>query len=202
MITFGLTGGIACGKSTVTKVFARHSIPIVDADVVAREVVIPGTRSLKAIVTTFGDQMLLSDGTLDRTKLGTLVFQDKHSMFALNLIMGPAIQEESARQLQAFHDRGHQIVGYDAALICEMGNAGKYRPLIVVYCSRDTQIERLMKRNSLTREQAVARIDAQMPVEQKVKMADHVIYTWGTIEESNTQTELLIEKLKQMDGPV
>ena len=202
MITFGLTGGIACGKSTVTKVFARHGIPIVDADVVAREVVKRGTQSLKAIVATFGDQYLLPDGTLDRIKLGALVFEDKQSMFALNLIMGPAIQEESARQLQAFHNQGHRLVGYDAALICEMGNADKYRPLIVVYCPRDTQIERLMKRNSLTREQAVARIDAQMPVEQKVHMADEIIYTWGTIEESNIQTEFIIERLKRMDGAI
>ena len=202
MITFGLTGGIACGKSTVTKVFARNGIPIVDADVVAREVVAPGTLSIRAIVATFGDQMLLSNGTLDRTKLGTLVFQDKQSMFALNIIMGPAIHEESARQLQALHDRGHRIVGYDAALICEMGNADKYRPLIVVYCSRDIQIERLMKRNSLTHEQAVARIDAQMPIEQKVQMANHKINTQGTLEESAAQTERLIEMLKMMEGAV
>jgi dephospho-CoA kinase len=123
-------------------------------------------------------------------------------MKKLNDIMGLMIQDESNRQIKRWllwlDGRGDKlIVGYDAALICDMGNAKKYRPLIVVSCPRDTQIERLIKRNSLTRDQAVIRIDSQMPVEEKIKLADYVIDTSRTIEESILQTEYIIKTLKE-----
>lgn len=196
MITFGLTGGIACGKSTVTKTFRAHNIPIVDADVVAREVVEVGKPTWGFVRAMFGHEYLNEDETINRTKLGALVFSDKQAMYNLNAIMGPAIVIEAERQIKALHEVGNSIVGYDAALICEMGNANKYRPLIVVQCPRDMQIERLVKRNSLTQEQAVARISAQMSVEEKVKMADLVIDTSGTIENSIKQTESIISIFK------
>jgi dephospho-CoA kinase len=196
-LTFGLTGGIACGKSTISKTFQAHGIPMVDADVVARDVVALGTRGLTRITDTFGEQYLLLDGTLDRPKLGELVFTDKMAMSILNGIMTPLITEESAKQINKLHDEGHLIVGYDAALICEMGHADLYRPLVVAYCTQEDQIARLISRNSLTREQAVARIQAQMPVELKAHMADQVIYTWGTVEDSIKQTEIYIDTLKK-----
>lgn len=201
MIVFGLTGGIACGKSTVTKTFRKHGIPMVDADIIARQVVDIGTHGYFSLLKAFGKEFFNEDGTLNRVALGTLVFAEKTAMKKLNDIMAPMIQDESFRQIQRWFlflsGQGRDlIVGYDAALICEMGNAKKYKPLIVVSCPRDTQIERLIKRNSLTREQAVARIDAQMPVEEKIKMADYVINTSGTIEESILQTEFIIKNLK------
>lgn len=202
MIVFGLTGGIACGKSTVTKTFRKHGIPMVDADIIARQVVDIGTHGYFALLKAFGKEFFNEDQTLNRTSLGALVFAEKTAMKKLNDIMGPIIQDESYRQIQRWFlylsGQGQDlVVGYDAALICEMGNAKKYRPLIVVSCPRDTQIERLIKRNSLTREQAMARIDAQLPVEEKIKMADFVIDTSGTIEESILQTEFIIQnKLK------
>jgi dephospho-CoA kinase len=197
MITFGLTGGIACGKSTANKTFASAGIPMVDADIVARQVVEPGTKGLKYIIEAFGHKMLQSDGTLDRVRLGKLVFEGPSQMFALNLIMGPLIQEESAKQIAALHAKGHSIVGYDAALICEMGNAHRFRPLIVVSCPQDAQIARLISRNGLTREQAMDRINAQMPLEQKIKMADCVIDTSGTIENSIAQTKAIIKRWRE-----
>jgi dephospho-CoA kinase len=206
MITFGLTGGIASGKSTVSKTFQKHGIPMVDADVVARQVVEPGHYGLDGIVDLFGHDILLGDGTLNRIKLGELVFSNPDmtlrttSMAALNSLMAPLITQESARQLSKLHDEGHPIVGYDAALICEMGNADKYRPLIVVACSRAAQVARLMSRNSLTREQAMDRISAQMPVEQRAKMANFVIHTEGSIEDSIKQTEACITLLKQQEN--
>lgn len=196
MITFGLTGGIACGKSAVTKTFRANDIPIVDADMIAREVVVPGSIGLEQVINIFGKEYLQADGTLDRIALGKLVFNDKNAMKLINGIMAPLINHESRRQQRAMHIRGWKIVGYDAALIIEQGNVEKYRPLIVVACPRDTQIERLMSRNSLTREDAVARIDSQIPVEEKVKIADYVIDTSGTIEESVSQTEKIIQKLR------
>lgn len=196
MITFGLTGGIACGKSTVTKTLRANNIPVVDADIVARQVVAPGTFGLSRVIRDFGAEYLNADGTLNRTKLGALVFSDNKARRVLDKIMAPLINTESATQLAALHSQGNYIVGYDAALICEMGNCEKYRPLIVVHCPRDTQVERLMSRNSLTRAEAMARIEAQMPLEKKLKMANFKIDTSGTIEESVKQTEVVIHRIR------
>lgn len=194
MITFGLTGGIACGKSTVTKTFTKYNIPMVDADVVARDVVRPATPGLDKIISAFGKEYLMG-AQLDRPKLGQLVFNNKEAMSKLNTIMAPLIEEEAGNQIKSFHDKGHPIVGYDAALICEMGNYKKYRPLIVVSCPVDTQVERLMKRNSLTREYAMTIISTQMPLDKKLALADYVIDTSGSIEDSIKQTKAVINKL-------
>lgn len=195
MITFGLTGGIASGKSTATKTFRKHNIPIVDADIVARQVVEPGTKGLSYIVDIFTSAYLDENGFLDRAKLGKLVFSDADALNTINRIMGPLINAESDRQLQELHQQGHQLVGYDAALICEMGNSKKYRPLIVVSCPQDEQVARLMSRNSLTRAEAMSRIEAQMPVAEKIKMADYVIDTSGPVEDSIKQTESIIQDM-------
>ncbi len=196
MITFGLTGGIACGKSTITKTFRFLGIPMVDADLVAREVVRPGTPGLEQVINIFGKEYLQEDGTLNRVALGNLVFNNKEAMRLINAIMAPLINHESRRQLRAAHIRGHKVVGYDAALIIEQGNADKFRPLIVVHCPQDTQIERLMQRNSLTRQDAMARIAAQIPLEKKKEMADHCIDTSGTHEESKLQTKKIALQLR------
>lgn len=195
MTIFGLTGGIACGKSTVTKTFRKHLIPMIDADIVARQVVEPGTIGLKSLVETFGKEYLQEDGTLDRIKLGALVFSTPGALSQINSIMMPLIQAESDKQLSFCQG---DLAGYDAALIIEMGNAAKFRPLIVVSCPADTQIARLMSRNNLTRAEAVTRIETQMPVSEKIKLADFVIDTSGTIENSILQTEKIINHLQRM----
>lgn len=194
---FGLTGGIASGKSTVSKTFLKHDIPMVDADVIARQVVEPGTKGLQSVIKAFGDKYLTQEKTLDRVKLGNLVFSDHVAMQILNDIMGQLITKESVEQLNKLQEVGHPIIGYDAALICEMGNADKYRPLIVVACDPETQLDRLMSRNSLTREQAMSRINAQMPVARKIALADFVIRTDGPIEGSVRQAEYCLEFLKK-----
>jgi dephospho-CoA kinase len=191
MIVFGLTGGIASGKSTVTKTFRRIGVPIIDADQIARDVVVPGSKGLQQIVDEFSPLMLLPDGTLNRKRLGTLVFLYPDSMGKLNKIMSPLIQEESERQVQRAYQDGHEVIGYDAALIFEMGNAERYDPIIVVHCSPENQLGRLMKRNDLTESEAVARISAQMPVAEKIKRADWTINTDGSVEQSIKQTETI-----------
>jgi len=201
MITFGLTGGIACGKSTVTRTFRKYGIPMVDADLIARQVVEPGTYGYFSLLKTFGSEYFHEDGALNRPALGNLVFAEKSALKKLNDIMAPLIQDESYRQIQRWFlyldgQSKDLIVGYDAALICEMGNSKKYRPLIVVSCPQDTQIQRLMSRNSLTREQAMSRINAQMPVAEKVARADYVVDTSGSIEQSILQTEEIIRHLR------
>ena len=192
MITFGLTGGIACGKSTVTKTFRAHNIPIVDADIVARQVVEPGRPGLAFLVETFGKDCLSVDDTLNRIFLADHCFGNVEAMQKLNHIMVPLITAESDRQLAELHKAGHSIVGYDAALIVEHGRVDLFRPLIVVSCPLEIQLARLMKRNHLTREQAMARIASQTPVEDKVKLADFVIDTSGSVADSVEQTKDII----------
>ncbi len=199
MITFGLTGGIACGKSTVTKTFRANNIPIVDADIVARQVVEPRTYGLELIIKAFGKEYLNEDGTLNRIALGKFVFADKQALHLIDEIMLPLINTESNFQIAKLHSEGHYIVGYDAALICEMGNAENFRPLIVVHCPQDTQIQRLMSRNNLTHEEAMLRISAQMPVAKKIEMADYVIDTSKTIEDSVKQTQAIIQSLRELE---
>jgi len=197
-ITFGLTGSIACGKSTATKTFTANGIPTVDADQVARQVVEPETIGWYCIRSAFGREYLNEDKTLNRTKLGALVFSNKDKLMVLNAIMGPLITVESKSQLDKFHEAGHPIVGYDAALIVEQGNADKFRPLIVVACPLDIQLARLMKRNSLTETAAMNIINQQVPTIEKIKLADHVIDTSGSMEESVHQTELIIKILRDL----
>lgn len=193
---FGITGGIACGKSTVTKLILRENIPIIDADQVARDVVVPGSVGLQLIVDTFGKEFLLEDGSLNRKLLGSLVFSDKSKLDLINQIMFPLIDDHVNFSINLHRQCGYKLIGYDAALIIEMGNADKYRPLIVVHCDVDTQIARIVKRNQVSEVEAKQRIDAQIPAKEKIKYADFVIDTSGTIEESEKQTLKIIETLK------
>lgn len=191
----GLTGGICCGKSTAIKTFIKAGIPEVDADIVARQVVERGTTGYNQLLKSFGEEFFLENGELNRIKLGQEVFSKPEKMNVLNSIMAPLISKEAERQLSILETK-YPICIYNAALICEMGNADKFRPLIVVHCPRDTQLARLMSRNSLTEAEAVSRIEAQMPVEKKLAMADYSIDTSGTVEYSIKQTEDIINKLK------
>lgn len=198
MITFGLTGGICCGKSTVSKTFRNNGIPMVDADIVARKVVEIGTPGLTQIVDVFGLDYLNSDGTLNRTSLGKLVFSDSQAMKNLNKIMGVLIHNESTSAIEKLHNDGYPIVGFDAALICEKGNANKYRPLVVVSCPQEMQVARLMSRNNLTHDEAMARINAQFTSEQREALADFVIDSSMAIKNSIQQTEVVIYELNQI----
>jgi dephospho-CoA kinase len=200
MITFGLTGGIACGKSTINKIFTANNIPMVDADIVARHVVEPGSEGLYTLAQAFGAQYICADGSLNRPKLGALVFDDPTVLAKLNSIMFPMIFEESEKQIEVLHNNGNDIVGYDSALIIEMGLSNGFTPLIVVHCSVEDQINRIIKRNKLTREEAVSRINTQMPAAEKIKFAAFVIDTSNSKEESAQQAIFIINKLKELNN--
>lgn len=194
----GLTGGICMGKSAVAKTFIKHGIPEIDADLVAREVVVPGSKGLFEIQKYFGDSYLNEDGTLNRSKLSNLVFNDSSSMKILNNIMSPLIQDEVNKKINDLAN--HSIILYNAALIVEMGNVKKYRPLIVVSCPTDVQLTRLMSRNSLTRDEAMSRINAQVSDEHRRSFADFIIDSSAPLESSILQTEEIIKHLREINA--
>ncbi len=187
----GLTGGIACGKSTVSQYLRQRGIPVIDADLVARQVVAPGTVGLRQIKDTFGGQYLLPDGSLNRALLGQKVFADKTALAQLNAITGPLIAAELKRQIQA----ADSLVVLDAALLLE---DERYRSLVdvvwVVTVEPEEQLRRLMARNSYSRQQALQRIAAQMSNEQRMQYADAVIDNNGTKEQTWQQVEQLLHK--------
>ena len=187
----GLTGGIACGKSTVSQYLRQRGIPVIDADLVARQVVAPGTVGLRQIKDTFGGQYLLPDGSLNRALLGQKVFADKTALAQLNAITGPLIAAELKRQIQA----ADSLVVLDAALLLE---DERYRSLVdvvwVVTVEPEEQLRRLMARNSYSRQQALQRIAAQMSNEQRMQYADAVIDNNGTKEQTWQQVKQLLHK--------
>lgn len=194
---FGLTGGIACGKSTATNFLKKENIPIIDADQVSRDIVVPGSVGLHQIISAFGKEILQNDGSLDRKRLSDIVFPDKARMKIINQIMRPLIDGHVDALVNMYKNAGVKLVCYDAALIIEAGNANKYRPLIVVACSPETQLARLMKRNSLSEAEAMSRINAQMPSAEKIKFADYVVDTNGSLEDSEKQVVSIIQELKR-----
>lgn len=194
---FGLTGGIACGKSTATNFLKKENVPIIDADQVARDVVIPGSVGLQLLIDAFGDKILQKNGSLDRGILAGIAFSNKEQMKILNRIMHPLIESHTNVLVNMYKNAGVKLICYDAALIIEMGNADKYRPLIVVACAPETQLARLMKRNSLTEAEAMTRINAQIPSADKIKFADYVVNTDGSLEESEKQVISIFQELKR-----
>ncbi len=183
MNVIGLTGGIACGKTAVARLFIERGVPVVDADAVARDVVLPGTEGLAAVVEAFGPEVLAPDGTLDRKRLGQRVFGDEPARLKLNAILHPRIGAESMARLAAVAAKGHAFALYDAALLVENGSHKNFVGLIVVTARPEVQLARLVARDGVTEAEARARIDAQWPLERKVAVATHVIDNSGTREE-------------------
>ncbi|OZB96500.1 dephospho-CoA kinase [Paenibacillus sp. XY044] len=189
-MNIGLTGGIATGKSTVSALLVSKGALLVDADVIAREVMLPGHPVLAAAVEHFGQAILLPDGTLDRKRLGDIVFHDPAERKALNDITHPAIRQEIRGQMQAY-ERKHpdRLVVVDIPLLFESGLEAMYEQVLLVYAPFEIQVERLMERNRLTKDEAVARIRSQMDIEEKKKRADVVIDNSGQPSETEHQVE-------------
>ncbi len=199
MLRVGLTGSIAVGKSFVTSVLAELGCRVVDADEVARRVVEPGSVGLRAVVEAFGEEVLNEDGTLDRKRLGALVFGDEERRALLNSLLHPLImaaQDELLRRWEEEDPRGVGVV--DAALLIESGGYKRFDKLIVVHCRPEAQLERLMKRNGLSREDAERRVAAQMPQEEKLRYADFAIDTTEGFDEARRQTVEVFESLRAL----
>jgi len=196
MLRVGLTGSIGVGKSFVASLFTELGCHVLDADQTAREVVMPGSPGLIAITQAFGEEILNPDGTLNRKQLGAVVFADEHQRQRLNHILHPFIiarQDEILREWETQDPRGIGIV--DAALMIESGGYRRFDKLIVVHCRPEVQLERLMLRDKLSREEAQRRIDSQMPQEEKQRFADYLIDTSDGFEITRSQTKHVYEEL-------
>lgn len=175
----GLTGGIASGKSTVGGIFRELGVHVVDADLVAREVVAKGSEGLAEVVRAFGSEVLAEDGSLDRKKLGAIVFADTEKRKLLESITHPRIGARSMAELGALAQRGDPYGIYEAALLVENGSHRMMQALVVVAASEDVQVRRVMERDGMSEADARARIAAQLPLAQKIAAADHVIWNDG-----------------------
>jgi len=185
ILTVGLTGGIASGKSTVAKRFALRGAFTIDADRIAHQAIEPDGPAHADVVKHFGDRILDTDGKIVRARLGAIVFADRRRLDELNAIVHPRVREESKRLIRACVDQGrHPMAVYDAALLIETGIYKEFDRLVVVACSRERQIERLRERDGMDVEQAESRIDAQAPLSEKVALADYVIETNGTVDQT------------------
>lgn len=186
---WGLTGGIACGKSTVSRLLEKKGATIIDADVLAREVVAPGSDGLREIVSTFGPGVLTPEGALDRKALGAAVFGDEGKRRALNAITHPRIAALSAQRTQEAMARGDRVVIYDAPLLVENGLHHGMEQVLVVAATEATQLRRLRERDGLDEAAARARMASQMPVAQKRAVATQVFENDGTLAELEAQVE-------------
>ncbi|MBO1625348.1 dephospho-CoA kinase [Bacillus cereus] len=193
-IVIGLTGGIASGKSTVSQMFRELNIPVIDADIIAREVVEQGKEAYKEIVEVFGEEILQANGELDRQKLGSIVFHNEEKRLHLNKIVHPAVRKEMNAQKDMYIKEGVQAVVLDIPLLFESKLTSLVDQILVVAVSPSTQLERLMKRNGFIEEEAKARIHSQMSLAEKVTLANKVIYNDGTIAETKAQLQLILKE--------
>ena len=200
----GLTGGIATGKSTVAETLRALGAEVIDADQLARDVVAPGESALAEIVREFGD-VRNADGTLDRKKLGAIVFNDAARRKQLEAITHPAIRERFLARLAALEARGYAgLVFFDAPVMIESGNYRNMDRLVVVFTDESTQRGRLMAREGMAATEASARMGTQMPVIDKAKLADYVIDNTGDRATTAARTrevfEALLAELRARDG--
>lgn len=194
MLRVALTGGIATGKSHVLAALQRRGVPCLDADQLAHGVMAPGTEATSAIAERFGD-VLAPDGSVDRMKLGPLVFADAGARRDLEAIVHPAVYRAVAAGLRGFELIGDApLAVVDVPLLYETGHAGDFAKVIVTTCARDTQLQRLMHRG-LTLEAAQQRLAAQLPSDEKSRRADYIIDTDGTYEQTDRQVDDVLRAL-------
>ena len=196
MVVIGLTGGIACGKSTVAAMLEARGIPVVDADAVARDVVAPGTEGAEAVRARFGDAVMAPDGGVLRAALASRVYPVAEERAALNAILHPRIAAESARRLQALGAQGHPFAVYDAALLVETGSWRAMEALMVVSCAPAGQRARLLARNGGDSSDADARIAAPLPLAEKERVATWVLRNDGTVDALAGVVDAVVAELR------
>ena len=192
----GLTGGIASGKSTVSNWLISQGYPVVDADIAARKVVEPGMPALREITEAFGRDILLEDGTLDRKKLGAIIFSDEEKRQTLNAIVHPAVREWMRQETERAFSVGASVVIMDIPLLFESKLTHMVEETVLVYVSMETQLKRLMDRDGYSEADALARIHAQMPIDDKRKLADYIIDNNGPVSETIEQVKEIMKQFK------
>jgi dephospho-CoA kinase len=198
MLLVGLTGGIASGKSLVAGVFKDLGAHLVDADRIVHELLEPGSEAAREVLDCFGEEILLPDGRIDRRKLGEIVFNDAAKRARLNQCLHPKVFESYQAQVRQVGNRSPQaIIVLDAALLIETGYHRGMDRVVVVYAEPEQQLERLISRNGFTREEALARVQSQMPLAEKRDFADYVIDNTGTRERTQQQAREVYSRLKQ-----
>lgn len=191
----GLTGGIATGKSHVRAVFEALGVPTIDADVLAHEAVAPGSPGFEAVKARFGPDVVDSRGAIDRRKLGNLVFADAQARKDLEAIIHPGVVAAIERWFSSIDAQAHPFAIADVPLLYEASRERDYDVVIVTACELPTQIRRVMARDGITEAEARQRIAAQMPIEEKVRRADHVIRTDGLLAATNAQVHEVYRRL-------
>ena len=196
MRVIGLTAGIGCGASTVAKILKQKGFEVIEADKIARSIMKPNSLVWQKIVRVFGDGVLDNNFEIDRAKLGLIAFASKKSIERLNKITHPSIIKEIGKRLKKLEEQKVGLVVLDAPLLVEAGLLDIVDFLVVVKADFETRVKRIVVRDFFSREEAVKRIDAQIPLEEKIGVADFVIDNSGGIEETEKQVRELVEKLK------
>ena len=197
MLTVGLTGGIGSGKSEVSRLLRTYGAVVVDADLIAREVVDVGSPGLAAVAGAFGAEVLQPDGSLDRPALGRRVFSDPAALAQLNAITHPLIAQRTSELFRQAVEAGADIVVHDVALLVENGLSGDYDAIVVVAADPATQLDRLVRLRGMSQDDARARIAAQLPLEEKLAVATHVIRNDGPVEDLAPQVERVWASLQE-----
>jgi dephospho-CoA kinase len=192
----GLTGGIATGKSTFAAALRARGVPVVDADALARAVVLPGSPALAEIARTFGEDVLGPDGALDRKRLGAIVFADPEARRRLEAITHPAIRRAMLEETERLAGEGHDLVFYDAPLLFEVGLDAALDAVAVVWAPRDVQRARVVRRDAVSLAEADARLAAQIPIDEKALRADFVVEN-ATEDDLGPKAERLLEDLRR-----
>ena len=195
MLKVGLTGSIGCGKSSLSNILKKYDIPIIDADIKGREIY-ENKELLRDIEKNFGSSVINKDGTLNRKNLGKIVFNDDYKLEKLNSLTHPVIQNMIKDDLNKYEKFGKKIAVVDAALLIEAGFMNMLDTLVVITCSEEVQLQRVVLRDNCSEEDAMGRIKSQMPQDEKVKYAEFVVDNSGTIEHLEKEAEKLIKSLE------
>ncbi|MEW4195273.1 dephospho-CoA kinase [Bacillus altitudinis] len=198
-LVIGLTGGIASGKSTVSQMIKEKSIRVVDADIIAKEAVSKGSAALHQIVQTFGEEVLLPNGELNRQQLGAIIFSDEEKRKKLNAIVHPEVRKEMLEQRDEGVSNNETFVVLDIPLLFESKLEGLVDRIIVVYTTPELQLSRLMNRNDLSEEEALNRIHSQQPLEEKCQKADRVIENTKDLAFMRKQLENILNEWEHTD---
>lgn len=193
MKVIGITGSIATGKSTVAKYIEMKGYKVIDADKESREAVKPGSVGLAAVAMEFGEQVMNSDGTLNREKLAKIVFYDRDKLEKLNSIIHPLVKASFDEKLKKFRQDGESVVFFDCPLLIEADMKGLVDEIWLVCSSNENQLKRLMERNDLSREEAQSRIDLQMSLEEKKSHCDMIINNDDTVYRLEAEIERVMK---------